>query len=89
MDYITLLGLLAGLLTTVASVPQLIKSYKTKSTKDISEPMLLLTCTGVLLWLAYGFLVNSLPLIAANIFTFTLWAAVLALKVKYDGLSFI
>ena len=83
----TAIGLLAGTLTTIASIPQLIKSYKTKSTKDVSEPMLLLTCSGVFLWLIYGLFVNNLPLILTNVFTFLLWTAVLALKVKYDGIT--
>lgn len=89
MDDFAAIGLLAGALTTLASVPQLIKSYGTKSTKDISELMLLLTCIGVSLWLAYGLLVNNLPLIVANIFTLALWLGVFLLKLKYDGISFL
>ncbi len=89
MELVTILGLCAGLLTTVASIPQLLKAYKTKSTKDISEPMLIILCGGVFLWLVYGFLANDLPLIAANIFTLILWFSILMLKLKYDGLSFL
>ncbi|HLC92389.1 MAG TPA: SemiSWEET transporter [archaeon] len=84
-----LIGSAAGFFTTIAALPQLLKAYKTKSTKDISEPMLIITCLGVFLWLSYGLLRSDLPLIIANIFTFTFWFLIFALKFKYDGLSFL
>ena len=86
---IEIFGFVGGFLTTIASVPQLVKAYKTKSTKDISEPMLILVCSGVFMWLVYGLFSGNLPLILANIFTFMLWFTIFILKVKYDGLSFL
>jgi MtN3 and saliva related transmembrane protein len=84
MDGTMLIGLVAGTLTTMAFLPQLTKTWKTKSAKDVSLGMLLTFCTGVVLWLAYGLLINSLPVTLANFVTLILAGAVLVLKLKYD-----
>lgn len=84
MDATVLIGYLAGTLTTVSFLPQVIRSYKTRSTHDISFKMLLLFGAGMLLWTIYGFLVNSLPIIAANVITFALVVVLMAMKVKYN-----
>lgn len=83
MDPITLLGLVAGTLTTIAFVPQLTKTWKTKSAEDISFGMFAIFCTGVLLWLIYGLLIHALPVILANVVTLILASAILVLKIKY------
>ena len=83
MTSITLIGLLAGALTTIAFLPQVIQTWKTKSTKDISLGMLLTFCTGVLLWIIYGILVKDIPLIIANIATLSLASTILWFKLKY------
>ncbi len=77
-----LLGYVAGILTTVAFLPQVIKTFRTRSTKDISLLMWVLLFTGVLCWLVYGFLLRSGPVIVANGVTLVLVGAVLALKLK-------
>jgi len=59
------LGLLAGLLTTISFLPQAIKTWKTKSAKDLSLQMFLIFCTGVVLWLAYGLLTSNIPIIVS------------------------
>ena len=83
MDIVTLLGLSAGTLTTVSFLPQVIKTWRTRSAKDVSVVMFVLLTTGIVLWIAYGFLIGSLPIVAANgvslFFTFTM----LVLKIKY------
>jgi len=84
MDATVLIGYLAGTLTTVSFLPQVIRSYKTRSTHDISFKMLLLFGAGMLLWTIYGFLVNSMPIIAANVITFALVVVLIAMKVKYN-----
>ena len=84
MDATVLIGYLAGTLTTVSFLPQVIRSYKTRSTHDISFKMLLLFGAGMLLWTIYGFLVNSMPIIAANVITFALVVVLMAMKVKYN-----
>ena len=83
MDAATTIGYLAGALTTVAFVPQLLKAWRSKSTEDISLLMFLTFCTGVVLWLIYGVMINSQPVIVANCVTLTLASAILALKLKY------
>ena len=83
MDAITGIGLIAALFTTVSLFPQLIKVYKTKSTKDISAGMFSLSCGGVFLWFIYGVLVNDFPIIIANSLAFVQAAIILFFKVKY------
>jgi MtN3 and saliva related transmembrane protein len=83
MDAITIIGLIAALFTTVSLLPQLIKVYKTKSTKDISTGMFTLFGVGVLLWFVYGVFVNDLPIIVANSLAFIQAAVILFFKAKY------
>ena len=83
MTLITAIGLFAALLTTVAFLPQVIKTWKTKKTRDISFIMYIILVTGVFLWLIYGFLIKDLPLILANLVTLILVSSVLFLKIKY------
>jgi len=78
-----MLGLLAALLTTSAFVPQAIKSWRTRSARDFSLPMLLLFCAGVALWLIYGVLIASAGLIAANAVTLPLALSILWVKLRH------
>jgi MtN3 and saliva related transmembrane protein len=83
MDNTTILGLLAGTLTSAAFFPQLLQAWRTKSVKDVSLAMYIVFCLGITLWLIYGVLVNSLPVILANIVTLSMAAAILYLKIRY------
>ena len=83
MDTIQVLGLMAGSLTTAAFLPQVLKTWKSRSAKDLSLGMFLLFCLGVTLWLAYGFAVNDLPVIAANLLTLMLAMTLLFFKLKF------
>ncbi|MFH2048791.1 MAG: SemiSWEET transporter [bacterium] len=83
MDNTTLLGLAAGLLTTVAFIPQLVKVIKSRSTKDISLLMYVVISTGILLWLIYGLCIGSVPVIAANAVTLLIAVAILILKIRF------
>lgn len=83
MSTITLLGLVAGTLTTISFIPQVIKVVSTKSTKDISLLMFVIFSTGVLFWTIYGFLINDLPVIIANIITFILAMIILIYKIIF------
>jgi MtN3 and saliva related transmembrane protein len=83
MDPITILGLTAAAFTTVCLLPQLLKVYKTKSTKDISTFMFALYCCGVFLWLVYGLYLSNLPIVIANSLAFIQAAVILMLKLKY------
>jgi MtN3 and saliva related transmembrane protein len=83
MDGATLIGFLAGSLTTIAFLPQLIKTWRTKCAEDLSVWLLLTFNFGVLLWLIYGLLIRSMPVILANFVTFVLAMAILLLKLRY------
>ncbi len=84
MDNATLIGLIAASLTTTAFLPQVIKIMKTKSTRDISLKMYVILALGVLLWLVYGFMIMSWPVIAANTTVLVLSIIIIVFKVKYD-----
>lgn len=84
MTLITLLGFLAGTLTTLSFLPQLLKTWRTKSAKDMSLPMLVCFCIGVFLWLVYGTLLQALPIVLANAITLVLALMILGLKLRYD-----
>jgi len=83
VDYVTSLGLVAAFLTTIAFLPQVIKTWKSRSAKDLSLGMFAIFTTGILLWLIYGILINDLPIILANIFTLTLSSIILFFKLKH------
>lgn len=78
------LGLLAGALTTIAFVPQLIKTWKSKSADDVSLGMFLLFIVGVSLWCIYGWEIHATPVIIANILTFLLASSILFLKIYFE-----
>lgn len=78
------IGVVAGLLTTVAYLPQVIKVWRSRSARDISLAMFLLMNAGIALWLTYGLLIGSPGLILANGATLCLTAAVLVGKLKFD-----
>ncbi len=82
LDPVSALGFAAGILTTIAFVPQLVKARKSRSTRDLSLPMFLIFTTGVLLWLLYGVVIRSLPVITANGATLVLAGWILVLKLR-------
>ncbi len=79
----TLVGILAGVLTTAAFAPQAIKSWRTRHTKDVSLGMFSIMCIGIALWIVYGVLIGDPPIILANCVTFTLAATILVLKIRH------
>ncbi|MGD0079133.1 MAG: SemiSWEET transporter [Methanoregula sp.] len=83
MDTIGLVGYLAGALTTIAFVPQVVKAWKLGETRDLSLAMLVLFGIGILLWTVYGLWVASMPIISANLITFVLVIVLLGLKIRY------
>ena len=83
MDNTTLIGLAAGTLTTISFLPQVIKAWKSKSTKDISIGMYTALSVGLLLWIFYGFAINSTPVIFTNVISLILTVLVLLLKIKH------
>lgn len=83
MDPIQIVGLAAGMLTTIAFLPQVVKTWKSRSAKDLSLGMFSLFCLGVALWLAYGILVWDIPVIAANMLTLMLASTLLFFKLRF------
>lgn len=83
MNFVTLLGLAAGACTTIAFVPQLLKTWRSRSARDVSLGMFLIFCLGVVLWLWYGLLTQDFPVIVANAVTLVLAGTILAFKLRY------
>lgn len=83
MDYLTILGVAAGTLTTSSFIPQIIKIIKTRSAKDVSLVMFIIISFGIALWLIYGLLKKDIPIIIANSVTLVFNLTVLFLKYKY------
>lgn len=77
------LGLLAGTLTTAAFVPQVLKTWRSRTAGDISLAMFLILAVGVGLWVVYGLLIRSLPVLLANGITLLLVLLMLALKWRF------
>ncbi|MEH1811261.1 MAG: SemiSWEET transporter [Nostoc sp.] len=83
MDFLTVLGLAAATITTISFLPQMFKTWQTKSAKDVSLVTLITFITGVFLWLIYGIYLQSLPIILANAITLIFNLIILWLKIKY------
>ncbi|AXT52308.1 hypothetical protein D1818_16210 [Aquimarina sp. BL5] len=82
---VEILGLIAAILTTAAFLPQVYKTWKTKSAESLSMSMLLIFESGVLCWLVYGYLIDSLPVILANFVTAISGFLLLYFKFRYKN----
>lgn len=76
-------GYLAAAMTTLAFVPQAVKTIRTRDTRSISLGMYVVFTAGIAMWLIYGIALDSVPMILANIVTFLLSATILGLKLKH------
>ena len=83
-NYIDLFGFLAALLTTIAFLPQVFKTWKTKSADDVSLTMLILFNIGLICWIIYGLNIDSIPIVLANVVTFIFNFSILILKINYS-----
>ncbi len=83
MNYITVIGLVAAACTTIAFFPQILQVYRTKQTRDLSLPTFILLTAGIFLWLIYGILLESLPIILANSITLIGCFYIVIMKIKY------
>ena len=82
-NLITILGFVAAFFTTFALLPQGLRAIKTKHTKDLSLPMVIMMEAGIILWLVYGIIINDMPLVFANGIG-TIFATInLVMKLKY------
>jgi len=83
MRLTSLLGFIAGILTTISFVPQVVHAWRSKSCDDLSWGMLLTFSGGVVLWLVYGIRLRAMPIIMANAVTLALLLTIMALKARY------
>jgi len=83
MNWITIMGFVAASLTTCAFLPQVIKTWRMKETRDISLWMYLVFTIGVSLWLGYGILIGNYPIAIANGATLILALIILIAKIRY------
>jgi MtN3 and saliva related transmembrane protein len=81
--FTTVLGLVAGTLTTLSFLPQLLKAWQSRSTHDISFGMLALFSAGLVLWIVYGAIVADVPVIMANSVTLVFVGLIPVLKLRY------
>lgn len=84
MNFVGIIGMAAGLLTTISFLPQAIKIIKTKDTSGISLIMYIVFTAGVFLWVLYGIYLRQMPIIIANVITLILAGTILLLKIKGD-----
>lgn len=84
MSLTTLLGLVAATCTTLSFLPQAVKIIKTKETGSISLLMYIFLECGLFLWLVYGILIKSFPLMLANGLALLLSSIILILKIRYE-----
>ncbi|MBN8534169.1 MAG: SemiSWEET transporter [Rhizobiales bacterium] len=80
---IEMIGAIAATITTLCWVPQAIKVVRTRETAAISLMMYLMLALGIAMWLAYGVLIGSWPLIGANAVTLVPVLAILGMKLRY------
>ncbi|HEU4555544.1 MAG TPA: SemiSWEET transporter [Chitinophaga sp.] len=83
MQFIEILGLVAGICTSSSLIPQLVKTIKRKKADDVSVVMFIVMMTGNSLWIYYGTDKSDLPIIATNILALSLNIAMLILKFKF------
>ena len=83
MTGIQILGMLAGTITSITFLPQVVKVWKTKSAKDLSMLMLLLLMAGVSLWLVYGLVIADAAIIYTNSMVLLMTLILLYFKLKY------
>lgn len=82
-DLVDLLGYAAAILTSCAFVPQTLMVWRTDDTRSISLGMYSLFVVGITCWLFYGIILESRPLIFANLFTFSFAASILYKKIRH------
>ena len=83
MEILTILGLVAGSITTGSAVPQVVKTLRSKETKCLSLWMYIVLWIGIFLWLVYGCLIKNKVIIIPNLISLVLTSTMLCLKIKY------
>lgn len=82
-----LIGIVAAVITTLCWLPQVVRLIRTKETAAISLFSYRIFALGILLWLVYGMMIRSIPVVASNIATFILLMVIIILKLRYEKLE--
>ena len=85
IEWNDLLGMGAGVLTAASRVPQIVKTWKTRSAGGLSLTMYAMVCTGFLLWLTYGIMTESLPIVLSNVVSLGFNAVLLVFRFRFGG----
>ena len=85
MSTTIMMGYFAGFLTTISFLPQVVKTWKSRSASELSWGMFSVFSVGVMFWLIYGFLIQEPPIIFWNSVTLALVLAILVMKLKFDS----
>ena len=80
-----IIGYLGGIFIMVSFIPQVIKSYKTRSVGDLSLWMIVATLVGTIFWVTYGYLIKGMPVLIMNIIFGIIVVFQLFLKIKYEN----
>ncbi len=83
-SFLELFGLIAGAITSLGFIPQLVRGYRTKKLEDVSYLMPIVLAIGMTLWVIYGFLISAAAVIVANLFGITCCLILTSLKKKYS-----
>jgi MtN3 and saliva related transmembrane protein len=83
MPIATMVGLAAALFTTTAFLPQVIRAWRTRSTRDLSYGTFVTYAIGLAMWLVYGVMIRDVPLMLSNGTTFLLALTILGLKLRH------
>lgn len=83
IEYINMIGAVAGVCTTVSFIPQVLHVYRTRSVQDISAGMYSLLTLGLALWIGYGVALRAYPIIISNSISFVCVLAILIMKLTW------
>jgi MtN3 and saliva related transmembrane protein len=83
VDYVTVIGLTAGFITTMGYIPQVVKGYRSKRMDDVSVFMPLVLMIGMGLWLVYGIMLRDVPIVFWNAVSVALNAWIIFMKIRY------
>jgi MtN3 and saliva related transmembrane protein len=84
VEYVDIIGTVAGILVLSSFVPQIMKAYKSKKMFDVSAHLMVLIASGMFLWVIYGFIRSDPVIIRTNATGFALNITLLAMKIRYD-----
>ena len=83
MNWIKIIGLVAGLCTATSLLPQVVKTFKEKKAEQVSLFMLVVLLSGQILWIVYGVAKSDIPIIATNSFSLLVDILMIVLRIKF------